>query len=60
MGGRAGVAGPAAADTGGISALIGVVHEHEARRASQVTWEESAMRQSPRGGMERMSAIRPA
>ena len=60
MGGIVGVAGPAAADVGGVSALSAVVYEHEVRRASQMTWEEGAMTPSLRGGVERMSAGRSA
>ena len=60
MGGRYGVAGVGAAGIGGASALSGVVREQEVRRASQMAGEGGAMRQSPRGGMERMSAVRRA
>ena len=60
MGSRDGVAGVGAAGIGGASALSVVVREQEVRRTSQVTWEEGAMTPSPRGGTERMSAVRSA
>ena len=60
MGGSVGVAGPAAADTGGMSALSVVVRENEVRRASQMAAEAGDMRQSPRGALERTSAVRRA
>ena len=50
MGGSVGMFGPAAADTGGVSALSAVVHEQEAQMASQMAAEATDMRPSPKEG----------